>query len=351
MIRALLLLATIGSLGCRSVMPHTVALPEGLSSPPEFTPALVPVQGDGFTRSDIAFPCGEVSCAAWLYLPLSITAEEGAIASAPPPVVVMGNGFTGQREMVMPDYAERFAQNGIAAFVFDYRHWGDSGGIPRYEIVAEEQIEDYLSAVTHVRALDQVDGDRVALWGTSFSGGHVVIAASRDPGIDAIVGQVPLTDGRAEADLKVKWKQIWPLVRLSFMDKHRERKGEERLYVKAVGGEDEVVFLPGYEAGNGMLSLVPEGSDWPNLVAPALLLDADEYRPIKVAEEVTCPTLFVLAGGDIYVPNKATHKTAERMADAEIVTIDAVHFEIYKGEAFEESVSAQLEFLTEHLAP
>ena len=43
----------------------------------------------------------------------------------------MAHGFSGVREQRLDAYAERFAQAGLAVLVFDYRHFGASGGEPR----------------------------------------------------------------------------------------------------------------------------------------------------------------------------------------------------------------------------
>jgi pimeloyl-ACP methyl ester carboxylesterase len=50
-------------------------------------------------RRDLAFPCGEVQCAAWLYLPDAVER---------PPVVILAHGFAGTRDLWLPRYAELF---------------------------------------------------------------------------------------------------------------------------------------------------------------------------------------------------------------------------------------------------
>ena len=47
------------------------------------------------------------------------------------PGVVLAHGWTGVREQRLDAYAERFAGAGLAALVFDYRHFGASAGEPR----------------------------------------------------------------------------------------------------------------------------------------------------------------------------------------------------------------------------
>ena len=326
-------------LACHSVMHHTVPAP--LADP---DPIGAVHRGDGFTRLDVRFPCSDQSCAGWLYLP-----DDGPLGD-PPPVVAMAHGFAGQREVGLPNVAEAFAGAGLAAFVFDYRYWGDSGGQPRYQVVAEAQVRDYHAAIAHLRHRDDVDGDRIAVWGTSFSGGHALLVARYNPHVVAAVAQVPMTNGAANGDLHVPWRRIWPLVRLSFMDKFRARQDRPRLYVKVMGGDGEVVFTPGPEA-HGAVELVPATSDWPNVVAPDVLLDFDEFRPIRVADQIRIPTLFVVADRDLYVSNRATARTAERMPEAKVVHLDVGHFDVYSGPGLAAAVAPQIAFLHRLLAP
>jgi len=86
-----------------------------------------------FTRHDVTFPSGDSSCAGWLYIPKGV---------ASPPVVVLGHGLGATREMRLDAFAERFAQAGIAALAFTYRHFGDSGGHPRQLLSIKRQLAD-----------------------------------------------------------------------------------------------------------------------------------------------------------------------------------------------------------------
>jgi alpha-beta hydrolase superfamily lysophospholipase len=47
------------------------------------------------------------------------------------PVVVMAHGLSGTRRDRLGAFAERFAEHGCFAFVFDHRGFGDSAGTPR----------------------------------------------------------------------------------------------------------------------------------------------------------------------------------------------------------------------------
>ena len=140
-------------------------------------------------REDLSFASGGETCAAWLYRP------DGA--PGPAPCVVMAHGFSGTRGDRLPAYAERFAAAGMAVLLFDYRHFGDSTGEPRQLLDIGRQQADYRAAVAFARTLGGIDATRIALFGTSFSGGHVVAVAAQDPSIAASSPQCPFADGLA----------------------------------------------------------------------------------------------------------------------------------------------------------
>src|SRR5881227_611764 len=89
------------------------------------------------TRLDVAFPSGSDHCRAWLFMP---DAER-------PPLVILGHGLGATREFGLEPYARRFADAGIAALAFTYRHFGDSGGQPRQLLDIERQLADWAAAI------------------------------------------------------------------------------------------------------------------------------------------------------------------------------------------------------------
>src|SRR3954453_69051 len=104
-------------------------------------------------REQADFTSDGARCAAWLYRP-----EGGGEA----PCVVMAHGFSGVREQRLDAFAERFAAAGLAALVFDYRHFGASEGEPRQLLDIKRQLADWRAAVAYARSLDAIDPDRIA---------------------------------------------------------------------------------------------------------------------------------------------------------------------------------------------
>jgi uncharacterized protein len=140
-------------------------------------------------REDVRFASGGEECAAWLWPP--------ADSDAPAPCVVLGHGFGALKEARLDAYAERFSAAGYAALAFDYRHFGGSDGEPRQLVDIARQRADWQAAVGFTRGLEGVDSDRIAVWGSSLAGGHVIHTAAVDDRVAAAIAQVPHTDGIA----------------------------------------------------------------------------------------------------------------------------------------------------------
>jgi uncharacterized protein len=87
-------------------------------------------------RQDIQFNSKGLACRGWLYKPLKTQKEKA-------PCVVLAHGFCGVKELRLDAYAERFADAGYNALVFDYRHFGSSDGDLRQILDIARQHEDW----------------------------------------------------------------------------------------------------------------------------------------------------------------------------------------------------------------
>jgi uncharacterized protein len=134
----------------------------------------------------VAIPSEGESLEGLLYLP-----EDGS----PHPAVVMAGGWCYVKELAMPLVAEVFRDAGIAVLVFDYRHFGGSSGEPRRHIDPWRQIEDYRNAISWMERREEIDGGRIAVWGISYSGAHVLVLGAIDPRVRALCSVVPVIDG------------------------------------------------------------------------------------------------------------------------------------------------------------
>lgn len=291
------------------------------------------------TRHDVTFDSQGDRCGAWLFLPDGV---------ANPPVVILGHGLGATREMGLDAFAERFAQAGIAALAFTYRHFGDSGGQPRQLLSIKRQLADWDAAIAHVKTRPDVDGTRVAVWGSSFGGGHAVVVAARHPELRAAVSQCPFTDGLASAKAlgPVGTMRLLPTVARDLLAATL-RTDPVLITLAGVPGERALMTAP--DALPGYLALVPEGGSFINEVAARVAPTITRHRPGKAAKDVQMPILFCICDHDSVTPPEDTLAYARTAPLGEIKRYDAGHFDIYLGEAFEAVTADQIDFLTRHL--
>jgi len=292
-----------------------------------------------FTRQDIRFDSGEAYCSAWLYLPVGVEK---------PPVVVLGHGLGAIREMRLDAFSERFAAAGIATLAFTYRYFGDSGGQPRQLMSVKRQLVDWDAALDFVKGCAEVDGSRVAVWGSSFGGGHAITVASRHPELLAAISQCPFTDGLASATaLGLKGTlQVTPVILLDWIAK---LLGRPPVMVPIAAAPGEPALMNAHDALPGYLALMPKGVKFVNHVAARVLPEIVTYRPGRSASKVKFPILFCVSTTDTVTPPEQTIALVRKAPHGETKLYSAGHFEFYMGAAFEELVSDQIQFLTKHL--
>lgn len=291
-------------------------------------------------RQDVSFKVGGTSLVGWWYQPREPVDE-------PAPCIIMAHGLGGTRDAGLEPYARVFSEAGFPVLLFDYRHFGASGGEPRQLISIRRQLADWAGAIAWARSQRAVDPSRIALWGSSFSGGHVVVAAARDGRIAAVSAQGPMMDGLSAVTNMVRYAGLGALWRLSSMavrDQLRGLIGREPLYAPIVAPPGQTAAMSSEDAQSGFQAIVPE--DWRNELAARLALQLPLYRPIRHARRVKCPLLVIACMEDSVAPPSSAEAVATRAGlKAELKRYDGVrHFDVYVGEGFRRSSSDQLAF-------
>lgn len=290
-------------------------------------------------RQDVRFRSGNDECAAWLFLPDSTDAQ------AKPPVVVMAHGFAATRQFALAPYAEAFAAAGLAVLVFDYRRFGASSGEPRQLINVQDQLDDWAAALAWARACDAVDGTRLAVWGSSFSGGHVLVTAARDGNVRAVVSQVPFVDGRGKTPYRPPVMQLLRLLASAVWDAVGGKLGMAPYEVPVVAPAGQLAMLSAPDCFDGYLALVPDDALWTNGVPARSLFSLASYRPTQSAAEINCPVLVQAARHDSLIALEDIEGTAAKIPQATLQILETGHFDPYH----QQPPTAQVEFLTKHL--
>lgn len=291
---------------------------------------------------EVFFDSSGVRCAADLYWP------DGAEARVS--CLVMGHGGSGTKRLGLPRYAEKFAARGIAVLVFDYRGWGASEGEPRQVFSVAAQRDDYRAAISYARGYPGIDPQRVALWGTSLSGGHVLAVAAADPAIAAVVSQVPMIDGwhrgrnlrqRLNWDVTARTLQF---AAAATRDALRARRGKPPYLVAVAGEPGQVAIFTEPDARAAFEALGGEAVGWRNAAAPRFLFALPRYRK-GTAEQLGMPVLMCIADHDLQASSRFAARIAARMPAVKVLHYPGGHFDVYLDPLFQEISNAEADFL------
>jgi pimeloyl-ACP methyl ester carboxylesterase len=288
-------------------------------------------------------------CEAWY---LEATSEDLTTGRGRP-CVVMGHGFGATKDAGLLPFAERFAAAGMDVLIFDYRGFGTSEGAPRQDVDHRRHREDYHAAISAARAHGSVDPERIVLWGSSYSGGHVIVVAAQDPRICGVISQGAAMDGLA-ALIGIRetsgTRKVVALTVAGLRDAVHGLVRRAPYLVPIVGpeGSAAVISAPGAEDGYQAIM----GPTFRNEMCARGILRIAMNRPVRHAARVRCPAFIVIAERDNIAPVKSVHEVGEILGDrAEKLSFDCGHFDIYVGEVFEQSVGRQVEFLRRILVP
>jgi hypothetical protein len=313
----------------------------------------------------------------------------------------MAHGLGAVREWRLDAFAERFAAQGWVVLVFDYRYLGASEGSPRQLLDIGDQLDDWRAALAYGRSLPEVDPDRIALWGTSFGGGHVLRVAGEDHGVAAVVAQCPFTDGPASLISRFRSGpvSVVGLVIAAVLDVVGSVFGAKPVLAPVVGVWWMPAFLVSPTAIAAATRLIPAGSRlsprtarvlarlpavgkglsptvetggqpfrpgdtavgrdtiWgvmtgpdggggsANAIAARLALRLPLYRPGKDMRKIAAATLLCVCDDDRAAPARTTARLAAGQDHVQVNHYDGDHFDIYVGDLFERAVEDQIRFL------
>ena len=298
-------------------------------------------------RKDITFTSKGLRCSGWLYVPDDLKSGQKV------PAIVMATGFTGVKEDVLPDYAERFVAAGFVALAFDYRFLGDSEGEPRSQVFPLEEAEDYRNAITWVSEQPEVDPRRIGIWGTSYGGALAIWVGTFDKRVKAVVAQVPAIQHpppMRRASNPEGWDRLGELL---LRDRVERYKTGVVNYMKVVAPEGEPCYLPGKEAYDGFMAIVAKAPNWRNQITLESLEKMREFDAVS-SIELMSPTALLLIPAEkeslIRSYMDAVKATYERAREPKnMIVLPIGHFEIYREPWLSKSADAAINWFKQYL--
>lgn len=287
----------------------------------------------GIHTRQVSIPAGFDSLGATLFLPRA--------AAAPVPVVLMAQGCGGNRNGSLSGHAWHFARRGLAVLVFEHLAMGECHSAPRQWVDTDRQLAAYAAALDWLEQCTEVDGSRVALWGSRLDGGHVLVTAARQSArVRAVVAQSPHLEGEYRRWIyprRLRGGALWSVA----YDLLASALAQPDPCIPVAPRRGPRPELPGDCGGRCRIG-VAHGDRPINCVPARILLTSPGYRPLKELRRISCPVLLTAPAADA-TGLAALQRAAERIPDCRVEAAPA------GAPALQQEVLLQGAFLCEHL--
>ena len=296
-------------------------------------------------RKDIEFKTDDGTILrGWHYVPGS--------GAGPFPTIIMAHGYSAVKEMYLDKFADAFADHGFASLVFDHRNFGASDGKIRQEIDPWQQIRDYRDAITSAETLAETDKARIGVWGSSYSGAHVIVVGATDRRVKCVSAQVPLISGHNNAQRLVRADFIAGFQAAMAEDRRARYRGEAPAMVPVVSENPAgPAALPTADSWTWFMETHKlRAPSWRNEVTLRSVEMFMDYEPGAYLSFVSpTPLQIVVALGDhLTVADQALAGYEKALHPKRLVTLKGGHFDAYIKD-FEAASGAAIDWFKQHL--
>lgn len=282
--------------------------------------------------------CG-LQCEAGLFFPQSPEIKA---------TIILAQGFGALWQFGTNNAINNYVDQGYAVLAFNYRGFGLSEGKPRQIINPHQQIEDWHNAIDYCLSIPELTNKKIVLWGSSFSGGHVLTVTANNPKVSAVLAQVPHCSSRS-AFKHVGLKKSASGMFHAFIDKLHSAFGKIH-HIAIVDKPNKPAGLnyPGW--ADSYLSMIDNKMPWENKLPARSLLTAGNYNPIDTADKISCPVFIAYGEHDQGILVTDVEATIDKIQQCESWRFAGDHFEAYDGGSVNrEVIDRQLSFLNANI--
>ena len=278
--------------------------------------------------------CGDV------YIPDGLSPGEKRAA------VLLCHGYTGVKDLYLPDNARVLNEHGYVVMTFDYKGWGDSEGV-RSRLAPYSRVMDVQAAMTFLGMQPEVDSGKIGLYGTSYGGATVVWVGAVDPRAKCIVSVVGVGHG-------ARW-----MSRVRRVDEWfdlQERSTEDRKKRAATGKSEYVerseILLPDRQSAELAAAARRNNPSAVNTIPLEYVDDTIGFNPEWIVDKISPrPVLFITSDNDrLVLPEESEQLYAHAKEPKKLVVLKGPgHYEVYVEPAFSEVMKATMEWYEEYL--
>jgi len=260
--------------------------------------------------------------------------------------IVLCHGYTGVKDLYLPDNARVLTEAGYVVLTFDYKGWGDSEG-PRSRLAPYSRVADVQAALTFLGSLPEVDGARLGIYGTSYGGATVVWTAAIDPRVQCTVSVVGIGNGTRWMRSVRRPDEFHDLLARADEDRRRQAIEGKSEFVKR-----EEILLPDRQSAELAAAARRDNPAAVSTIPLEYIHETLQFNPEWVVDRIAPrPVLFITTDDDRLVPPEESVALHARAGEPKrlVVLRGYGHYEVYREPAFSEVMGETVAWFRRYL--
>lgn len=248
-------------------------------------------------------------------------------------------------------FSEYFAKAGFSVLLYDHRNFGLSDGAQRQEVLPQQQVEDMRDAITFAQMQPGIDGERIGVWGSSFSGGHAINVASIDHRVKCVSVQVPFVSGSQTVARQVRPDFLAMVRKMWAGDRMGRMAGQPPLMMPVVTENPmEPAVMPMADAWAYTMAHRGKSKTWENQVTVRSMELASTYEPAALIHMISPrPFQMIIGSTDrVTTPDIAQAAFDRAGYPKNLAIVEGGHFDLYYDK-FDEAAELALAWFKKHL--
>jgi hypothetical protein len=260
--------------------------------------------------------------------------------------IVLCHGYTGVKDLYLPDNARVLNQAGYVAMVFDYKGWGNSEG-PRSRLAPYSRVADVQAAMTFLSLQEEVDAGRIGLYGTSYGGATVTWVGAVDQRARCIVSVVGIGNGARWMSRVRRVDEWFDLLERSKADRERRSTTGASEFV-----DRSEILLPDRQSAQLAAAARRNNPAAVSTIPLEYVDDTIGFNPEWIVDQISPrPILFITTDNDrLVLPEESEQLYAHAKEPKKLVVLKGHgHYEVYQEPAFGQVMAATLDWFQRHL--
>lgn len=260
--------------------------------------------------------------------------------------VVLCHGYTGVKDLYLPDNARVFNEAGYVVLTFDYKGWGASEG-PKSRLAPMSRVADVQAAMTFLGIQPEVDEDRLGIYGTSYGGATVVWTAAIDTRVKCTVACVGIGHG-ARWMRSVRRPDEWA----DLLERAKKDREQRVVSGKSEFADRSEILLPDRQSAELAAAARKNNPNAINTLPLEFIDETLQFHPEWVVDKIAPrPILFIATDDDRLVPPEESVSLYDKAGEPKALVMlkGYGHYEVYTEPAFSEVMRPTLAWFDKYL--